>query len=82
MIYLARKSTPRFTKSPSVELIRLVLTEIQRFKNAKIKTEMYGNPDAVFRPPHREHAILLSMERVNKRTKKMKSLPFSPLVIS
>ena len=26
---------------------RLVLTEIQRFKNVKIKKEMYGHPDAV-----------------------------------
>ena len=28
-------------------LIRLVLTEIQRFKKVKINKEMYGNPDAV-----------------------------------
>ena len=31
-----RRSTPRFTKYPSLVLIRLVLTEIQRFKNVKI----------------------------------------------
>ena len=31
-----RKSTPRFTNSPSVALIGLVLTEIQQFKNVKI----------------------------------------------
>ena len=28
-------------------LIRLVLTEIQRFKKVKINKEMYGHPDAV-----------------------------------
>ena len=38
---------------------------------------MYGNPDAVFRPYHREHTILLSTERVNKGTKKTNSLTFS-----
>ena len=31
----SQKSTPRFTKSPSLVLIRLVLTEIQAFKNVK-----------------------------------------------
>ena len=35
MINIVRKSTPRFTKSPSLVLIRLVLTEIQAFKNEK-----------------------------------------------
>ena len=34
----------RFTKFSSLVLIRLVLTEIQPFKNVKI-----GHPDAVFR---------------------------------
>ena len=47
MIHIVRKSTPRFTKSPSLVLIRLVLTEIQRFKKVKMNKEMYGNPDAV-----------------------------------
>ena len=28
-------------------LIRLVFTEIQRFKNVKIYKQMYGHPDAV-----------------------------------
>ena len=28
-------------------LIKLVLTELQRFKNLKINKEMYGHPDAV-----------------------------------
>ena len=32
---LIRKSTPRFTKSPSLVLIGLVLTEMQAFKNLK-----------------------------------------------
>ena len=30
-----REHTPRFPKSPSLVLIRLVLTEIQAFKNVK-----------------------------------------------
>ena len=47
MIHIVRKSIPRFTKSPSLVLIRLVLTEIQRFKNIKITKEMYGHPDTV-----------------------------------
>ena len=44
------KSTSRFTNaiSPSLVLIRLVFTEIQRFKNVKINKEMYNHPDAVF----------------------------------
>ena len=32
---MVRKSIPRFTKSPSLVLIGLVLTEIQAFKNVK-----------------------------------------------
>ena len=39
---IVRKSTPRFTRFLSLVLIRLVLTEIQRFKNVKIYKEMYG----------------------------------------
>ena len=42
MIHIVRKSTPRFTKSPSLVFIRQVFTEIQRFKNFKICKEMYG----------------------------------------
>ena len=42
MNHTVRKSTPRFTNSPSLVLIRQGLTEIQRFKNFKIKKEMYG----------------------------------------
>ena len=42
MIYIVRKSTPRFTRFPSFVLIRLVLTEVERFKNVKINKEMYG----------------------------------------
>ena len=34
-IYMVRKSIPRFTKSLSLVLIGLVLTEIQAFKNVK-----------------------------------------------
>ena len=40
--HIVRKSTPRFTTFSSLVLIRLVLTEIQRFKYAKINREMYG----------------------------------------
>ena len=47
MIHIVIKSTPRFTRFPSLVLIRLVLTEIQRFKNVKIGKEMNGHPDAV-----------------------------------
>ena len=47
MIHIIREKKPRFTKSPSWVLIRLVLTEIERFKNVKIKKGMYGHPDAV-----------------------------------
>ena len=43
----SQKNTPRFTKSPSLVLFRLVLTEIRRFNNSKINKEMYGHPDAV-----------------------------------
>ena len=35
LIHIVRKSTPRFTKSPSLVLIGLVLTEIQAFKNVE-----------------------------------------------
>ena len=40
-------SQKEHTKSLSLVLIRLVLTEIQRFKNVKINKEMYSHPDAV-----------------------------------
>ena len=36
------KSTPRFTRFPSLVLLRPLLTEIQRFENVKINKEMYG----------------------------------------
>ena len=36
LIHLVKKSTPWFPKSPSLVLIRLVLTEIQRFKTSKL----------------------------------------------
>ena len=42
---------PRFTRSLSLVLIRLVFTEIQPFENVKIYEEMYGNPDAVGQRP-------------------------------
>ena len=47
VLVIVRKSTPRLAKSSSLVLIRLVLTEIQRFKNFKINKEMYGHPDAL-----------------------------------
>ena len=43
--HIVTKSTPRFTKSPSLVLIRLVLTEIQPFKNEKNYKEMCGKAD-------------------------------------
>ena len=42
LIHIVRKNILKLTKSPSLALIRLVLTEIQRFKNVKISKEMYG----------------------------------------
>ena len=42
MIHIVRKSTTRFTRFLSLVLIKLVFTEIQRFKNVKIYKEMYG----------------------------------------
>ena len=47
LINIVRKNTRRFTKSPSLVLIRLVFTEIQQFQNLKTNKEMYGHPDAV-----------------------------------
>ena len=37
-----QKEHTEIHKIPSLVLIRLVLTEIQRFKNVKINKEMYG----------------------------------------
>ena len=42
LIHIVRKSLPRLTRFPSSVLIRLVFTEIQRFKNVQIYKEMYG----------------------------------------
>ena len=44
--HIVRKNRPRFTESPSFVLIRLVLTEIQRFENVKINKEMYRDGGA------------------------------------
>ena len=38
---------PYLAPAPYLALIRLVLTEIQRFKNVKIDKEMYGYPYVV-----------------------------------
>ena len=43
----SQKEHTEIHKIPSLVLIRLVLTEIERFKKVKINKEMYGNPDAV-----------------------------------
>ena len=47
--HIVRKSTPRFTKSPSLVLIGVVFTEIEAFKNLKKLTkkciEIRTNPD-------------------------------------
>jgi len=45
LIHIVRGSTPRFTKSPSLVLIRLVLTEIRPFGNVKVNKEMFGHSD-------------------------------------
>ena len=45
LIHIVRKSTPRFTKSPSLVLIGLIFTEIEALKTKKIYKEMYGNAD-------------------------------------
>ena len=45
LIHIGRKSTTRFTKSPSLVLISLV-------KSVKINKEMYGYPGAVFGKPY------------------------------
>ena len=47
MINIVRKSALRFTKSPSLVLIRLGLTEMEQFKNVKTNKGMYCHPDAV-----------------------------------
>ena len=60
-IHIVRKGTPRFTKSPSLVLIRLVLTETQRFKNVKINKEVYGHPDAVFGQRPDGHTFLCTV---------------------
>ena len=49
LIHIGRKSTPRFRKSPSLVLIRLVLTEIQRFKNVKCMAAVFRQrPDGPY----------------------------------
>ena len=40
------------------KLIRLVLTEIERFNNIKINKEMNGHPDGVFRQCLDDHTVL------------------------
>ena len=41
LIHIVRKSIPRFTKSPSLVLIRLVLTEIQRLKTSQFTKKLW-----------------------------------------
>ena len=43
LIHIVKKSTPRFTKSPSLVLIGLVLTEIQAFKKVKKLQRIVAN---------------------------------------
>ena len=50
MIYIVRKSIPRFTRFPSLVLIRLVLTEIQGFKNVKLKKKCIASGRSVGHP--------------------------------
>ena len=56
-----RTTTPKFTKSPSLVLISLVMTEIQPFINVKIDKETYGTygaSDAVFGELPDDHTFL------------------------
>ena len=43
----SHKEYTEIHKIPKYQLIRLVLIEIQPFKNVKISKAMYGHPDAV-----------------------------------
>ena len=43
----SQKEHTKIHNSPSLVLIRLVLTDIRPFKNVKINKEMYGHPDTV-----------------------------------
>ena len=47
MIHIIMTCRTSSTKSPSLVLIRLVLTKIQPFENVKINKEMCGFPDTV-----------------------------------
>ena len=58
LIHIVRKSALRFTKYPSLLLIRLVLTEIQRFKKVD-----HDHPDAVFGQRPDSHAFLCKFWR-------------------
>ena len=66
LIHVVRKSTPRFTRFLSLVLIRLVFTEIQRFKNAKIYKEMYGHPDVVRQSVRMPFISLLILAFLNR----------------
>jgi len=54
----SQKEHTKIHKSLSLVLIRLVLTEIQPFKNVEISKGMYGHLDAVFGQRPDGHSIL------------------------
>ena len=68
LIRIVKQSTPRFTKQRSLVLIRLVLTEIQRFKNVKISKEFYGHPDAPPQSNVHEREIARGSPRLIRKT--------------
>ena len=52
LIHIVRKSTPRFTKSPSLVLIRLVFDWDTAILKVKIDNKMFGHPDTASRWPY------------------------------
>ena len=51
MIHIVKKSTPRFTRFPSLVLIDLNVSKIQRFKNVKLKKKCMASGRSVGQRP-------------------------------
>ena len=68
MIHIVRKSTPRFTRFPSLVLIDLKVSKIQPFENVKIYKEMYmyGHSDAVRHSVRMPYISLLILTFLNR----------------
>ena len=71
--YIVRRATQHLPLLP--------VGKMRKPKN-RILSQTRSKMAAVSWFSHREHTILLNRERVNKGTKRMNSLPLSPLVIS